>query len=845
MGDQIYGFGFSRGAFTIRVLTGLILSQGLVTGTTDAELHANARLAYRAYRKVNFKSRIRFEVPLRMARDGLIRLFGGIIDAPKKAKPEDIRITFLGLWDTVAAYGTPIDEMTRGIGKWIWPLELPNRHFDHERIERACHALAVDDERTTFHPVLWNEFGVPDGQLKQVWFSGVHSNIGGGYPDDSLAYIPLYWIVEEAKKTGLAFKAAPDTSNANRLTAARLRSSQKPYLQDRLAAARQLVASSLQGGSTALPFDPDFVVHARTSRDQDGRLYDSRNGLGGYYRYGPRKIADLIDARFSNDPNDYVKIERAKIHESVIARARSGAHAYAPIGLPAHYDVISDEGPKDQSAVEPEENRLARCTAQERVWNLVWRRRVVYFLTVFTSIYLALYPLARSPAPSEEFSTRLSLVSDLIRLVGKVLPGFVQPWIDAYARDPSHFLIVGSLVAFLIWLGTHVGAQIQSRMQSVWRPDSSVQSSGALWNIIFGAACMIAAAGVLYPWADRINLLTHSQIEALQIYITTWVRLVLIALLLTFLLSETAIQELRLAKAYQNTIQFFKLEVAPGLIALMLVLGVLMLVSHVAFNVQESMGVVCEESSDIATFRGQNRLGKVANDYGLGSCLTTGVASCSGSVAVCSGGRQVQCARGQPTCRAGGVPMCSERVSTDRFSFVDSAGPAMCPAVCEEHTLQFDVRSVCTATKLWLEEGQRYSIKVVPNEVAWMDDKKATSARGYYLTDINDPWDRFVSILLWPLKRGYFAPNFRVVARIGSTGNNEEFLIPDPIPDEKRKATLKIDDVTLDEVIRPKSSGELFLYVNDTVLAGPKSLRGQFYEANRGTAKVIVKRALR
>ena len=356
-------------------------------------------------------------------------LFGGEVTPPQKVKPEEIKIKFLGLWDTVAAYGTPIDEMTRGISKWIWPLELPNRQFNHEKIERCCHALAVDDERTTFHPVLWNEKGVPEGQLTQVWFSGVHSNVGGGYPDDSLAYISLYWIMEEAKTSGLSFKTT------------------SPALYP-------------EGVPASPAFDPDVVVHARSTRDKDGRLYDSRNGMGGYYRYGPRKIEELNDMRFSSDPEDYVKVKKAKIHETVIRRAKSGAHAYAPVGIPSSYDVISDSGPKAQSDVEPTDDCKRRCDAQESVWNLVWRRRVVYFLTVLTSVYLAVYPLARAPAAGEEFSTRLSLVSGLIRLIGKVLPSILDPWVDAYARDPSHFVTVGALVAFLIWLGSHVGDQI-------------------------------------------------------------------------------------------------------------------------------------------------------------------------------------------------------------------------------------------------------------------------------------------------------------------------------------------------------------------------------------------------
>src|ERR1700730_5086066 len=128
-------------------------------------------------------------------------------------------IEFLSLWDTVAAYGLPIDEMTRGVNQWIWPLELPNQDFNSS-INRARHALAIDDERATFHPVLWNENTgntQPAGtqrpskpeRLLQVWFAGVHSNVGGGYPDDSLANVSLSWMLAEAVDAGLIFKKTP------------------------------------------------------------------------------------------------------------------------------------------------------------------------------------------------------------------------------------------------------------------------------------------------------------------------------------------------------------------------------------------------------------------------------------------------------------------------------------------------------------------------------------------------------------------------------------------------------------------------------------------------------------
>src|SRR5688500_9871123 len=308
---RIYAFGFSRGAFTIRVLLGVVANQGLVRFETEGRLEEQAAAAYRAYRKARFHSVLRVETLFRGVRDLVLRLRGHRYDPSDNIPPPPIR--FVGVWDTVAAYGLPIEEMTRGVNQWILPLELPSRKLG-KTVQRACHALALDDERTTFHPVLWSEraeqLAKPDAQgrrwtkderISQVWFAGSHSNVGGGYPDDSLAHVSLTWIMQEAALSDLRFKAAPDT-------------------------------------------DPDAVLNARSSADKDGRLYDSRHGLGGYYRYGPRKIYDLCHRRASRREDDEVTIDVPKIHESAIDRVVNGAHAYAPIGLPARYAVVRRSG---------------------------------------------------------------------------------------------------------------------------------------------------------------------------------------------------------------------------------------------------------------------------------------------------------------------------------------------------------------------------------------------------------------------------------------------------------------------------------------------------------------------
>src|SRR5262249_8056299 len=162
---------------------------------------------------------------------------------------------------------------------------------------------------------------------------------------------------------------------------------------------------------------------------KDGRLYDSRHGLAGYYRYGPRKLADLCHMRLSRAPEDEVEIATPKIHESVFMRMDTNARAYAPIGIPEKYEVVTAKRhivATDKS--ELPQHAAVRATSQERVWDLVWWRRVVYFATVAASLYLVLYPLSRYLPRSDADTTALHPVSDVLGFTSVFLPNSGNPW---------------------------------------------------------------------------------------------------------------------------------------------------------------------------------------------------------------------------------------------------------------------------------------------------------------------------------------------------------------------------------------------------------------------------------
>lgn len=186
-GAKISLFGFSRGAFTVRRLTGLIHLAGLL----PARCEAHVLTAWHAYKAKS--SRRQF-------------------DRLGTRRP---RIYFVGVFDTVGALGIPIDVFQRlvaglrpGVDERFHNTQLCN-------VNIARHALAIDERRGPFQPTLWTreECRSSSNNVKQVWFPGVHADIGGGYEDKRLAEVPLVWMLEEAAGAGLdlfpGFEADP------------------------------------------------------------------------------------------------------------------------------------------------------------------------------------------------------------------------------------------------------------------------------------------------------------------------------------------------------------------------------------------------------------------------------------------------------------------------------------------------------------------------------------------------------------------------------------------------------------------------------------------------------------
>lgn len=370
-GDRIMMFGFSRGAFTVRTLSGLIAHQGLMPReragrqVATAEMRRNSRGAWRAYRAASATKALPTVTVMRWLRNGIVaakrRLCGqdqhdvlekeiagtargpvwpkGETDPAFLARPgRGVHVDFLGVFDTVEAFGMPVEELRRIIGPLIFPLSFSNG-ICAASVLCARHALAVDEERLSFRNVSFepprDSSGTPRERawqdVKQRWFPGVHSDIGGGYPDDRGSVPPLQWMMAEAGKAGLRVDAGVKADLAMR-------------------------------------------------RFDLAPIHDSRSGIAAAYRYQPRRI----DPREEADP-------------LLLTKLHGGADLYGPISLREGCNMAGG----GLLPAMPAANRQA-------IDGMVFRYRLLNRAVIAIIVFLFLcpwyYPPAADPGPASILS---------------------------------------------------------------------------------------------------------------------------------------------------------------------------------------------------------------------------------------------------------------------------------------------------------------------------------------------------------------------------------------------------------------------------------------------------------
>ena len=296
-GDIVYLFGFSRGAATVRAFGGMLQECGLLDRNhakckTDDKFDYDKFVALidEAFKHYKYKE--------------------GSIFKNEEYVIKEVRIKFMGVWDTVSALGFPYqrtgdslleDLLERPLPVWL--ARACDNFFDFGRlahkfynytpnkiVDHVYHAIAIDDERKSFLPRVWDETETGlRGEITQVWFAGMHSDVGGSYNQTGLAYETMVWMMERAEHHGLDF-----------------------------------VKEALQ--------------EAKDKANVHGRLHNSRDGLAIYYRYAPRNIESLCTKNQEGRPS---KLNGPiKIHRSVIDRMDRATDRYAPGLLPTEFQIV-------------------------------------------------------------------------------------------------------------------------------------------------------------------------------------------------------------------------------------------------------------------------------------------------------------------------------------------------------------------------------------------------------------------------------------------------------------------------------------------------------------------------
>lgn len=234
IGDDIFVFGFSRGAYTARSLAGMIGAAGLFHPVSLGRALAAALQIQRS------------DASRAVKRDTIAKL-------PGLRRHENVPIACVGVFDTVGSLGIP-GKVWSGLARWRYQF---NDVELSPRVGVALHALAIDEKRGPFQPTLWKHppgtRTLPEGQhVEQVWFPGVHSNVGGSYAEHGLSDIALQWMARRVHDlTGLAFDDGylgeilqPD------VTARAYESRTALYTHNRIAPSRREIRAGGSGAET-------------------------------------------------------------------------------------------------------------------------------------------------------------------------------------------------------------------------------------------------------------------------------------------------------------------------------------------------------------------------------------------------------------------------------------------------------------------------------------------------------------------------------------------------------------------------------------------------------------------
>ena len=267
-GDELFFFGFSRGAYTARSTVGLVRNCGILRRE-----HADrVDEAYELYRSRKSPDKPDGEEAVRFR------------SSHSHATP----IHFVGAWDTVGSLGIPVPT-----GTLLTPLaRRVNRRWAFHDTELSSHVkaafqvLSIDERRGPFEPTIWTPRDDAPGQLReQVWFSGVHSDVGGGLAERALADVTLLWMADRARDCGLGFvtdafrDTAPDALGPLHASRTGLWRLMRPCVREigvKDLRCESVAPSALERSEKRPDYRPANLVRRLKSRESAGRIGSAR-----------------------------------------------------------------------------------------------------------------------------------------------------------------------------------------------------------------------------------------------------------------------------------------------------------------------------------------------------------------------------------------------------------------------------------------------------------------------------------------------------------------------------------------------------------------------------------------
>jgi uncharacterized protein (DUF2235 family) len=335
-GDQIYLFGFSRGAYTVRVLAGLIHKVGLIT-PEQVNLAGSGLIAYKQFSSdeaPKLRAKFKSAVDAAAAEDTLPQtVFDNAAQFARITSTRWPTIRFVGVWDTVASVIVP-----RADRFYLPSLEELAFTLVNPSVQTFRQAISMDERRCMFRLKKWdapqtykhnrfNDAHAEPQDILQVWFAGVHGDIGGGYPEkeSGVSKYPLLWMIDEATKCGLQVNQA----TVNQLAwGIQRKGSPYSYVAPDV---RGDLHNSLSGAWWILEYLPKSASY---------KEWPARKTYFGYY------IPDA-EPRFIPDG--------AVIHESAMLRM-DAMPSYRPVNLPKQYEKFPMPVPPAHASAESEED---------------------------------------------------------------------------------------------------------------------------------------------------------------------------------------------------------------------------------------------------------------------------------------------------------------------------------------------------------------------------------------------------------------------------------------------------------------------------------------------------------